>query len=545
MGRLLKIYFIALLFICKTSIDGYAQQPLVSPYNSVYQYTVSVGDRKAYLWIPPDCRHVRGVIISLSNLLERNWLEDPLIRKTASEENLGIIWVGGGKNSLLTADMKPGAGEALQKMFADFAVESGYSEITLAPIIAMGHSANGHFSWNVAGWNAERTIVAIPVKTIPLPAALNFTNVPLCYVVGETTEWPQFRVPDPATQPGDRDFFWPVVRTSALGLRTANENNLVGVVTDPGGGHFDWDQNLAKFISLYIKKACRYRLPEQTSTGAVKLKAISKESGWLVDTGGMRPDTYAPAPYNKYKGDPRKAYWFFDEETAKAAVAFSGDRKKRERQMLTFVQDGQQLPVARQGFAPMKFEPENDGMSFKVEGAFLPEMPKELTGAGTPLGHAPGPITFRVITGPAVQTGSNTFRVQFDRAGMGGEVWLQEEHPGNEQYRHAVQPGQIRIPAKLTAGKVQSITFPKIEDQWEGTTSITLKAVSDAGLPVNYYIVAGSAVIEGNTLKFTPIPVNTKSPVKVTIVAWQWGRMIEPLYQSAEPVMQEFFINRK
>src|ERR1035441_7089869 len=111
----------------------------------------------------------------------------------------------------------------------------------------------------------------------------------------------------------------------------------------------------------------------------------------------MEPDKFSPAPYEKYRGDPKKAYWFFDEETARAAAAFEGDRKPRQRQMLTFLQDGAPLPVARQGFAALRFEPEADGVGFRVAGTFLTELPPELIGAGTPLGHARGPIKFRVI----------------------------------------------------------------------------------------------------------------------------------------------------
>jgi hypothetical protein len=536
---------VLVILLALAYFSGYAQKPLVSPSNSVYQYSVPVGDRQAFLWVPPDCKNVRGVIISLSNLLERRWLEDPMIRKTAAEEGLGIIWVGPGKSSPLTADMKPGAGEQLQKMLKDLAAESGYREIEFAPILPMGHSANGHFAWNVANWNPDRVIAAIPVKTVPFPSSFDFENVPVCYVVGQTTEWPQYRVPDPATKPGDRDFFWPVVRQSAIALRAANENNLVAVVTDPGGGHFDWNEHLAKFISLYIKKACQYRLPKQAAKDTfAQLNKIKKESGWLTDRGGMEPDTFLPAPYNQYKGEPKKAYWFFDEETAKAAVQFNGDRKRRQKQMLTFVQDGQLLPVAKQGFAPLRFSPEEDGLTFKVVGAFLPEVPRELIGSGAKLGHAAGPITFSVITGPAVQVGPTTFRIQFDRAGMSGDIWLQEEHPGNNEYRHAVQPGLLKIPAELTAGKPQVIAFPQIKNQNAGVKSIKLSATSDSGLPVRYYVVSGPAFVEGDVLRFTKIPVKSKFPVKVTVVAYQWGRTLAPLYQSAEPVEMTVYILR-
>ena len=132
----------------------------------------------------------------------------------------------------------------------------------------MGHSANGQFSWNVPNWNAGRTIAAIPIKTTPLPKSLGFEGVPLCYLVGQTTEWPQYR----DGRPGDRDFFWPVVRDSTVALRSADANNLVGVVTDPGGGHFDWSERQAQFVAVYCK-AYKYRLPENApQSGPVQLK---------------------------------------------------------------------------------------------------------------------------------------------------------------------------------------------------------------------------------------------------------------------------------
>ena len=296
---------------------------------------------------------------------------------------------------------------------------------------------------------------------------------------------------------------------------------------------------------MFIHKACKYRLPEKFPVnGPVKLRPITPESGWLTDTGGVDPDSFPPAPYNRYRGDKSRAYWFFDKEMALAAVKFCGDRKKRQKQMLTFIQDGEPLPVAKQGFAPLKFEPDTDGLSFSLEGGFLSQIPEELTGAGTPLGHAPGLIKFSVIKGPAVQTGPNTFRIQFDRAGTGGDLWIQEEHPGNSEFRHAVQPGKMVIPARLSNGDAQKITFPEIGNVALGTRSIQLKAISSSNLPVGYYVVSGPAVVDGNTLQFTEIPVRSRLPIKVIIVAYQWGRTIEPLWQSAEPVERTFYIIR-
>jgi hypothetical protein len=529
-----------LLLTVFVSINCKAQD---SPKDHVYQYSVNVGTRSAYLWIPPDCKQVRGVIISLANLLERNWLEDPLIRRTATEIGLGVIWVGPAQkdDQSFTADMKPGMEKVFQQMMYDLARESGYQELKSAPVIPMGHSANGHFAWTFANALPERTIACIPVKTMPLPDSLGFKDIPLCYVVGETTEWPQYRVPDPATKPGDRDFYWPVVRQTALALRSHDADNLIGVVTDPGGGHFDWSEHLAKFIALYIRKACQYRLPVQ---GQSALKPVDKSSGWLTGTGGMEPDEFLPAPYKLFKGGSSNGYWFFDREIAMAAMKFESDRIKRKRQMLTFIQNGKLLPVAKLGYAALKFEPEQDGVSFRLKGGFLPEMPPELKGAGQKLGHASGPVNFRVIAGPAIQTGLSSFRLQFDRAGMSGDLWIQEENAGDMEYRHAVQPGKMTIPAKLTVGKLQKITFDKLQNVKYGIKELVLHATSNSKLLVGYYIISGPAYVENGTIKFIPIPVKSKYPVKVKVVAYQWGRITEPLYQSAQPVEQTFYITR-
>lgn len=537
MKRCVLVFLLFVLVLLNADAQYYR------PQDHVYQYAVKMGTRTAYLWLPPDCRQVRGVIVSLSNLLERNWLEDPLIRQTAADIGLGIIWIGPGQrgDQSFTADMKPGMEAVFEKMMNDLAAQSGYAELKTAPVIPMGHSANGHFAWMFANALPQRTIACIPVKTVPLPDSLKFKDIPLCYIVAETTEWPQYRVPDPATQPGDRDFYWPVVRETALKLRAKSTDNLVGVVTDPGGGHFDWNDHLARFIALYIRKACQYRLPDNQASG---LKPINKQTGWLTDNKGMDKDEFAPEPYALYKGGAANAYWFFDKETALAATAFEGDRVKREKQMPTFIQDGKLLPVAKLGYAALKFEPDTDGVSFKLATGFLNEVPPELIGRGTKLGHGAGPVKLRVITGPAVQTGPATFKLQFDRAGMGGELWIQEEVAGDAKYRHAVQPGMMRIPAKLTAGKQQVITFDKIADVKQGTKSIMLHAKADSGLPVDYYVASGPAYIKNGAIYFTQIPVKSEYPVKIIVVSYQCGKSIAPLYQSAQPVEQIFYLIR-
>ncbi|MEO6233563.1 MAG: hypothetical protein ABJB11_19130 [Ferruginibacter sp.] len=69
-----------------------------------------------------------------------------------------------------------------------------------------------------------------------------------------------------------------------------------------------------------------------------------------------------------------------------------------------------------------------------------------------------------------------------------------------------------------------------------------MKAIANSGLLVQYYIKSGTAFIEGDELVFTAIPPKTRYPLKVIVVACQWGRTIEPHYQTATQVTNEFFI---
>ena len=98
----------------------------------------------------------------------------------------------------------------------------------------------------------------------------------------------------------------------------------------------------------------------------------------------------------------------------------------------------------------------------------------------------------------------------------------------------------MHFPLKNTAGADQHISFGAIPDQRVGTQSLKLIAKSDPDVPVYFYVREGPAELQGDTLKFTPIPPRAKFPVKVTVVAWQWGRSMDPKLKTAEPVERTF-----
>ena len=121
-----------------------------------------------------------------------------------------------------------------------------------------------------------------------------------------------------------------------------------------------------------------------------------------------------------------------------------------------------------------------------------------------------------------------------------GDICLLASHDGDNQYKSTVQELSFRIPYRNTEGKRQYILFPGIGDVKAGVESVTLRATSDCGLPVYYYVKEGPAEIDGNKLVFTPIPPRSKYPLKVTVVAWQYG--LAGKVQTAEPIERSFFI---
>ena len=143
---------------------------------------------------------------------------------------------------------------------------------------------------------------------------------------------------------------------------------------------------------------------------------------------------------------------------------------------------------------------------------------------------------------------TDTFVIRFYRMGTNnskrsGAVWLAATHPGDDQYRRAVQQAVMNIPLENREGPPQTITFPEIPDQPLGVKSVKLQATADSGAKVRYYVLAGPAELDGDELKIEAIPPRSRLPMKITVVAWQWGTVDPPKLQTAKPVERSFVIS--
>ena len=86
----------------------------------------------AFLWIPPQARQVRGVVMAGMTLMEREFAKDARIRQACADQQLAIGFLKCGLSAI-----EP------QKVLDDLARVSGYRELSRAPLLFVGHSAGG------------------------------------------------------------------------------------------------------------------------------------------------------------------------------------------------------------------------------------------------------------------------------------------------------------------------------------------------------------------------------------------------------------------
>jgi hypothetical protein len=549
-----QIYaFLCILHICLLlSTDVIAQ-------NAVWQWSVPVknakdntGKARAFLWIPPDCKKVRAFIFAQNNMEEQSILENKNFRKEMGKLGFAEVWVSPAYDLLFHFDQ--GSGETFNNIMNELVRVSGYSELGYVPFAGLGHSAAASNPYYMAVWNPERALAAISVSG----------------------QWPYFRHPSFAPDIwGDRNIdYIPCLETmgeyeaanswSAEGVKERQAHPLtpLSMLSCPAEFHFASTDSKAAYIALYLKKTVQYRMPKNIPDGqAPKLIPIDPtKTGWLVDKWRFdETPTAEPAPIDQYQGDRTQAFWYFDEELANSTVAYEARHRKQKPQLIGYMQDGKLLEQhnVHQQFN-LKFEPDTDGITFKVHAVFYDAVPG---GSPRPAGWANMPVGSRIghaksnlpiivdrITGPFVKINDSTFRVHpqkgFYESPHSYELWFSATHQGDDEYKPAVQQALMAIPPKNIQGKEQHITFSAIPNQHPNKKGIKLTAASDAHVPVGFYVQDGPAEITGDRLDITAIPPRSRFPVKVTVIAWQYGNSNEPKLQTAEPVECIFWINK-
>ena len=511
------------------------------------------GHPRAFLWIPPACRRVRAVVVGQHNMQEEPILEHPRFRAALAELDFGEVWVTPPLDPWFRFDK--GAGEQFDGMMAALARESGYGELARAPIAPIGHSAAASYPWNFAAWNPGRTLAALSISgqwpywenpDQPKWGTRTIDGVPGIVTLGEY-EWADERAAE------------------GLKQRTAHPKAPMSMLSEPAAGHFDATDAKVEYLALYLKKAAHYRLPSKAAPdGSATLRPIDPtREGWLVERWRFnQPPATRAAPVNRYRGNRDQAFWFFDDEIARATERIQATFRGQQADLVGYVQNGNaqnghvipQVDGTHQQVT-IPFLPIGDGLTFQLTGAFLDAVPKgrpeRWTGlkAESAIGHGTGAILIDRICGPVEKLSADTFAIRFYRMGMdnrkrSNEIWLVATNSGDRRYKRAAEQAVLHFPLRNTEGADQRIDFPEIANRQRGTGSLKLQAKSSADAKVYFYVREGPAEVEGDTLRFTAIPPRSRFPLKVTVVAWQWGRGIEPKLKTADPVERSFWIEK-
>jgi predicted esterase len=516
-------------------------------WGSAWQYAAEVetvardgkpGTAQVKLWVPPEAPRIRALILG------GPVREDPAVRAACAAAGVAIA-----NTSLGTFTSAETASATLQKALAALARAAAIPELETVPLIASGHSAGGIYAKDVAYWNPARVVCVVFHKSgnIRPPAwapEAHFRGVPFLAISGQFEEFgPRGDVP----QGESNESQWTAIRETLTALRRRHDDYLVSLAVDPGVGHFSWESHHGPLAALFIRKACERRLPE-TAPGdpkaPVALRSIDPASGWLSAPDVTRP-AHEAAPAAHYAGDKAAAFWHLDGEMAKTHAEFCRTRRGIRDQMVTFLRSGQPVRIREDGDSPriaLPLEWVDDGLTFRVRGAFLDRYPARHVNGSKPLGHAPGDVLFKRIGGPIEQVGPDTFRVT--GPGLQKSFGVMAYHPGDAEYRYCEQPGQIKwqVPSR---GLRQVITFPEIPDRDAKAGPIELQATSDAGLPVRYDVAFGPAVVEGRALRIVEFPKRAKDPLRVRVVAYQLGRPLpaEDAVAPAAEAVREFRVN--
>lgn len=499
------------------------------PVNSISSETNS--HPQAYLWIPENCKQIRGVVFTQNNMIELGMLEHAYFRKKMAALGFAEVWVN--PMYSITFDFNKNDATIFEDIMQDLADVSGYDELATAPIVPMGHSALASFPWNFGAENPERTLAIVSVhgdapqtnltgsgRPNPDWENRNIDGIPALFIMGEY-EWWEDRIA-PAYQ-----------------YMSKHPNSVITLFADAGHGHFDFSDMLVKYVADYIEKAASYRLPKNIKE---PLKQIKPEHGWLMDK--WRQDSLPQAkasPYTKFKGNRYTASWVFDKEMVKSTVLFYEKARNKQQQFIGFKQHGNVLqPIKNHANYQLEFKPLEDGISFHLNAFF-----SDSTKVKPVNEHAKTSIKIDKITGPIKKINDTTFQISFDRLGFNNskrsnDIWLLAHNEGDENYKSAVQQLNLRFPLANTIGKPQVIDFQEIKNQEVGVKSLKLNAKSSTGSSVNFYVKEGPAYCIDDQLYFTEIPPKAKFPIKITVVAWQYGIVGD--IQTANPVEQIFFL---
>jgi len=496
--------------------------------NQTYQFMAEGnGDIAAYLWIPENCRKVRGLLIFGQNVPEGLIAAHSAIRKACADNDLAIVFTS--LSFWYYGDKEGSAIRGLQNMLNQLADKSGYPEIATVPWLPIGESMSRIMVKGVVDQKPERCIAAI--YACDIDCGTNRT-VPILGASGTSLEWEQIK--------RDIRTCWksPWRLWDIDSQRNQTPSWPYSYMAEAGGGHFNCSEKMIQYFALYIDRAAKVRL---SNDGSPELKPVDIENGFVAELPIKGPEPIEAVRDAKSIGRS----WYFDRQCAEQAQAIASVNWNAETQVPLVHADDHCVvkPWSRNSVTEVEVRTDSE---FSLKPYLLDKIPESFVAAGAPLAKSKNPPFIQLLRAPIAALGENRFCVDLDRNYKGNpdsvEAIAMVVAPSDDQVRYSVQPLIVKLFTNK-AGAPQTIDFKTIDNVSSTTTSVPLEAKASSGLPVKFYVEVGPAIVQNNQLKFTKLPPNTKFPVDVTVIAWQWGTCEPPLFQGTL-VRQTFSITK-
>ena len=409
----------------------------------------------AYLWIPEGCEQVKAVILSQQNMTEEAIYKNSKFQAQMKKLDVAMVWVAPAFNN--NWDPASGAQGIFEEMMSNLADQSGHAEISKAPIIPLGHSAQATFPWNFAAWNPNRTLCIISFHG-------DAPRTNLCGYGAANVEWGRNRNIDgiPGLMVEGEYEWWEARVNPALAFRIMYPESCISFLCDTGRGHFDCGDRTALYLAKFIQKALEQRLNADGT-----LCKLNPKDGWLAErfhsdmTGtdgadkGKTPEPSTtsrpkPAPYFLYKGDKHDAFWYFDQEMADLTEARYKETAGKKVQYVGFEYQGKLVPYNDKLQGGMRLDLRDmDGITFQLKAVYT-----DSSHGMSSTQHGKKKLHIEVIDGPVKKINDTTFRFYpyeagWDNARRSFNCWLVAVADADEEYKDAVQPICIDIPKDI------------------------------------------------------------------------------------------------
>ena len=366
---------------------------------------------RAYIRLPRGQKEVKAVLYCHQNMTEEVLFRSHDFCRRMDELGVAMAFIQRGSQNW---DISDGCQERFEMIMKKFAEGTEHPEIESAPVIPFGHSAQATFPWNFAAWNPERTLCVISYHG-------DAPRTNLCGYGRANLEWGRTRNIDriPGLMIMGEYEWWEARLLPALAFQMMYPDSRISFLCDAGKGHFDLCSQTQEYIALFIEKSLTDPRPADGC----------RYSRWFED--------------GSVTADPHEQFWYHDEEMVALTKDRYAEHHGKKMQYVSAKFNGKMLVY--DASKHIKANAVCEGQEFTVEPVFVDESRNTVSG-----NHALVRPRVVLVSGPAIQTGEYTFRLDPDYFGKDpNRLWtgitVCIEADGDSFYKPAVQELNIQF----------------------------------------------------------------------------------------------------